>query len=87
MKLSGKRDYGLNYEWTLSSLPQLSTILALASLLLLKSLPSSSSPSSSSPQTFFSFSLALSLSTSLNICENECKDLISLKTRVYICST
>ena len=32
-------------------------------------------------------SLALSLSTSLKICENECKDLVSLKTRVCMGST
>jgi hypothetical protein len=38
-------------------------------------------------QNPFLRSLTLSLSTSLNICENECKYLISLKARVYIAST
>ena len=85
MDLSRKRDYNFNYEWILSPLPQLSTILALASLLLqlLESLPFSSSPKLilSNPS---SCSFSLYLPQKFVKCVN---DLISLKTRVYIGST
>jgi len=87
MDLSRKIDYSLNYEWILSPLPQLSTIPSLgftfapqiSILFFLSKLFFSRNP--------FLLSLTLSLSTSINVCENECKDLIYLKTRVYIGST
>jgi len=79
MKLSRKRYFSLSYECTLSPLPQISKILALASLLLqpLESLP-------------FSSSLTLVLALSLYLPQKFVKcvnDIISLKTRVYIGST
>ena len=79
MKLSRNIYSNLNYECTLS---QLSINLALTSLLVLESLFLLS--------RLFSLTLVLALSlfaSYKSFVNNECKTLISLKTRVYIGST